>query len=46
MTKIHFLTLYIKLSSKIVKGVNLALLKDNETGDPILFFSKMSSYSA
>ena len=41
--KIHSLKFYIELSSKFVgKGLNLALLQDNESGDPRFFpFSKM-----
>ena len=33
--KVHSITFYIELSSKYAElGVNLALLKENESGDP------------
>ena len=36
----HSLTFYIELSSKFVGVVlNLALLKDNKSGDPLILFS-------
>ena len=40
MTKVHSITCYIELSSKYAGvGVNFALLKENELGDPhFLFF--------
>ena len=43
LTKIHSLTFYVKLSQKSEgMGLNLALLKDNFSGDPVfwVFFLK------
>ena len=37
--KLHSLNFLIELSSKFVGvGTNLALLQDNQSGDPIVFF--------